>query len=364
MTAEQARPTISCRTDVKATWGMALDTPLPDAAPTNWVDRYAPGSLRPWLKLARLDRPTGVWLLMIPGWQGIALGAARLGHWPPLGLLVAFALGAGLMRAAGCAVNDVVDRDFDARVARTAARPVASGLISRRAALVFALACTTVSALILLGLNADCFVLAIAALPLVVAYPFMKRITWWPQAWLGLTFNWGVLLGYAASQGGFLLSLRLPLWSNPLPGHPAMPWFNPAGAPWLPALVLYAAGVAWTLGYDTIYAIQDLEDDALVGVKSTARRLGKLTPWFVLCAYGACVCLVEASGCTARLGPLFPAAASAVSLQFVWQLRGLESASPARALAAFRSNTFAGMIVFAALVLGHFDLNHGFTVPR
>jgi 4-hydroxybenzoate polyprenyltransferase len=341
-----------------------VDTVLPDATPTNWVDRHAPGSLRPWLKLARLDRPTGIPLLMIPGWQGIALGEARFGRWPAPGLLIAFALGAVLMRAAGCAVNDVVDKDFDVRVARTAGRPVASGQISRRAALIFAAVCTALSALILVGLNADCFVLAVAALPLVVAYPFMKRITWWPQAWLGLTFNWGVLLGYAATQGGFGFSSRLPLWSNPLPGDPGMPWFNPAGAPWLPALLLYAAGVAWTLGYDTIYAIQDLEDDALVGVKSSARRLGKLTPWFVLGAYAACVLLIEASGWTAGLGPLFATAAFAVSLQFVWQLRGLESADPTRALAAFKSNTWAGLIVFAALALGHFHVNHGFTAPR
>jgi 4-hydroxybenzoate polyprenyltransferase len=341
-----------------------LDTLLPDAAPSNWVDRYAPGSLRPWLKLARLDRPTGIWLLMIPGWQGIALGAARFGRWPDPWMLVAFAIGAVLMRAAGCAVNDAADRDFDARVARTAGRPVAAGRISRRGALIFAAACTTASALVLVPLNADCFVLALAALPLVVAYPFMKRITWWPQAWLGLTFNWGVLLGYAAMQGGFGLLTRLPLWSNPLPGDPGLPWFNPAGAPWLAPLLLYAADVAWTLGYDTIYAIQDIEDDALVGVKSSARRLGRAAPGFVLGAYAVCVVLIEASGWVAHLGPLFACAALAVGLQFVWQLRGLEAADPARALAAFKSNTWAGLIVFAALVVGHFHINHSFTASR
>jgi 4-hydroxybenzoate polyprenyltransferase len=345
--------------DAKATSGRAVDTVLPDAAPTNWVDRHAPGPWRPWLKLARLDRPTGIPLLMIPGWQGVALADARAGRWPDPVLLLAFAVGAVLMRAAGCAVNDIADKDFDARVSRTAGRPVASGRISRRAAGMFALACTGASVAILLALNVTSFWLALASLPLVIAYPFMKRITWWPQAWLGLTFNWGVLLGYAAACGGESLAARIGLW----PGATV-----PSGLSWrdgwLPAQLLYAAGVAWTLGYDTIYAIQDLEDDALVGVKSSARRLGKLTPWFVLGAYAACVLLIEASGWTAGLGPLFATAAFAVSLQFVWQLRGLESADPTRALAAFKSNTWAGLIVFAALALGHFHVNHGFTAPR
>jgi len=322
---------------------MAMDTLLPDAAPTNWVDRHAPGSLRPWLKLARLDRPTGIPLLMIPGWQGIALADAMKGRWPDWRLLLAFAVGAVLMRAAGCAVNDVVDKDFDARVARTAARPVASGRIGRKAALGFALACTAASVVILLFLNRTSFWLAAASLPLVAAYPFMKRITWWPQAWLGLTFNWGALLGYVAAQGGAEL------------GPPA------DAAPVLPALLLYGSGVAWTLGYDTIYAIQDLEDDALVGIKSSARRLGRAAPWFVLGAYAVCVALVEASGWAGRLGRLFGVAAFVVALQFVWQLRRVEGGDPARALSAFRSNTWAGLIVFAALVLGHFGVNPGFT---
>ncbi len=336
-----------------------MDTLLPDAAPTNWVDRYAPGSWRPWLKLARLDRPTGIWLLMIPGWQGIALAAARFGRWPDARLLLAFLAGALLMRAAGCAVNDIADRDFDARVSRTAARPVASGRIGRPAAALFAVACTGASVAILLFLNLASFWLALASLPLIVAYPFMKRITWWPQAWLGLTFNWGALLGYVAARGGPSLGARIGLWPAGSAG-PDLSW-TADGAP---ALLLYAAGVAWTLGYDTLYAIQDIEDDALVGVKSSARRLGRAAPWFVLGAYAVCVLLIEACGWTARLGPLFSSAAFVVSLQFVWQLRRLETGSPARALAAFRSNTWAGLIVFAALVVGHFHVNPGFTVLR
>jgi 4-hydroxybenzoate polyprenyltransferase len=302
---------------------------LPDAAPTNWVDRFAPQGLRPWLKLARLDRPTGIWLLMLPGWQGIALAASMRGLWPDGRLLAAFALGAVLMRASGCAVNDIVDRDIDARVARTAARPVASGQISRRAAGVFAAVCLLASAAILLLLDRTAAWLAVASLPLVAAYPFMKRLTWWPQAWLGLTFNWGALMGFAAAS---------------------------AGASWWPALVLYAAGIAWTLGYDTIYAVQDLEDDALAGVKSTALRLGARAPQLVSLAYIASLGLALTAGFLARLGNGFTLLVFAQAAQFGWQGRTLDLKNPAGALGIFRSNTLAGLILFAALVAGRFGV--------
>ena len=298
---------------------------LPDAAPANWVDRFAPEPLRPWLKLARLDRPTGVWLLMLPGWQGLALAAAQARRWPDWRLLAIFAVGAVLMRAAGCAVNDIVDRDLDALVSRTAARPVASGRISRRAAAVFALTCTAASAALLPWLNLTSFWLALAALPLVLAYPLMKRITWWPQAWLGLTFNWGALMGYAAA--------------------------SPRG-PWGPALLLYAAGIAWTLGYDTVYALQDLEDDALARVKSSARRLGGAVRPFVAAAFAASLALALCAGLLAHLGVLFLAGLAILAAHFTWQVRRLREADPAEALAIFRSNTLAGLILAAALALG------------
>jgi 4-hydroxybenzoate polyprenyltransferase len=329
-----------------------VDTVLPDAEPANWVDRHAPEPVRPWLKLARLDRPTGIWLLMLPGWQGIALADAMHGAWPNPWLLAAFLVGAVLMRAAGCAVNDVADKDFDARVARTAGRPVASGRISRRGALGFALACTAASLAILLFLNLTSFWLAAAALPLVAAYPFMKRITWWPQAWLGLTFNWGALLGYAAAQGG----KPLVAWPGLANGAGA-----PAGAAWAPPLLLYASGIAWTLGYDTIYAMQDIEDDALVGVKSTARRLGRHVPAFVAGAYLVTLLLVGAAGRVGGLGPLYLPCLLAPGLILALQLRGLQGAEPARALAAFRANTWVGLALFAALALGRF--NSSFTTP-
>lgn len=329
-----------------------MDTVLPDAKPDNWVDRHAPGALRPWLKLARLDRPTGIWLLMLPGWQGAALAAAIAGRWPDPWLLGAILVGSVLMRAAGCAVNDVADKDFDARVARTAARPVASGRISRRAATAFALVCTAASASILLFLNLTSFWLALAALPLVVAYPFMKRITWWPQAWLGLTFNWGALLGFAAAQGGEPLSARLGV------GLSASP---PLGEAWTPALLLYASGVAWTLGYDTIYALQDIEDDALAGVKSTARRLGRHVPAFVLAAYLVAFVLAGAAGRAGGLGQIFPPCLLGAGLILAWQIRALRGANAAQVLRAFKTNTWAGLVVFAALVLGHFGVNSSFT---
>ena len=192
-----------------------MTTVLPDAAPANWVDRHAPAGLRPWLKLARFDRPTGIWLLMLPGWQGIALADAIARRPPDPWLLLLFFLGATLMRSAGCAYNDIVDRDLDAKVARTAGRPVASGQISLRAAWAFVVGCSLASLLILLSLNLVAVVLGIASLFLVAAYPFMKRITWWPQAWLGLTFNWGALMGYAAA-----FEMPSALDELPLPASP------------------------------------------------------------------------------------------------------------------------------------------------
>jgi 4-hydroxybenzoate polyprenyltransferase len=324
--------------------------PLPDAAPANWVDSLAPPAWRPWLKLGRFDRPTGIWLLMLPGWQGIALFDAEMGLWPSLRLFVLFALGAALMRAAGCAFNDIVDRDIDARVARTAARPVASGAMGVRAAWGFAIACALAAGAILLTLNLLSLFLGVASLALIAAYPFMKRITWWPQAWLGLTFNWGVLLGYAAAQPGpsgistLILAARvwaagvhLSLYTAPLPAS---------------ALLLYASGVFWTLGYDTIYAVQDLEDDALAGVKSSARRLGGAAPAAVLGFYAIAVVLCLAAWRAAGLGLGFLPLAAAFAVQLLWQARALRVGEPARALALFKSNTLAGLILTAAIIAG------------
>lgn len=301
-----------------------MTTPLPDAAPTNWVDRHAPAGLRPWLKLGRFDRPTGIWLLMLPGWQGVALAGAIDQQLPDLRLLILFFVGSALMRAAGCAYNDIVDRDFDAKVARTADRPIPSGQISVGQAWAFVVVCCLASLLILLSFPPLAIALGAASLGLVAAYPFMKRITWWPQAWLGLTFNWGALLGFAAATG-------------------SLGW---------PALLLYASGIFWTLGYDTIYAVQDLEDDALAGVKSSARRLGAAAPRAVLGFYMAATFLALAAAFAGRLGPLFWPAAALFALQLSGQARRLDVANPRGALALFKSNGLAGFLLFVAICAG------------
>mgnify|MGYP001627408087 CR=1 FL=1 len=315
------------------------DTVLPDARPDNWVDRLAPRPWRPWLKLGRFDRPVGIWLLMLPGWAGLSLAAAERGELPDWRLLLLFAVGAALMRAAGCAFNDIVDRDFDAKVARTASRPIPAGQISVRQAWGFLVACCLISFLILLALDGAAILLGVASLGLVAAYPFMKRITWWPQAWLGLTFNWGVLMGYAAAVGTpFTLyaegSLGLALdWS-----------FAP--------LLLYAALVFWTLGYDTIYAVQDLEDDALAGVKSSARRLGDKAPGGVAVFYLASCLLALGAWAAGGLGPLFFPPFALFVLHLGAQARRLRLDDPASALRLFKSNRDAGFLLVAALIAG------------
>jgi 4-hydroxybenzoate polyprenyltransferase len=329
---------------------MTLGQPLPDAAPANWVDRHAPATWRPWLKLGRFDRPTGIWLLMLPGWQGIALWGAGEGHGPDLRLLALFALGAALMRSAGCAFNDIVDRDIDARVARTAGRPVASGAIGVRAAWGFVIACSLGGLAILLTLNLLSLFLGVCSLALVAAYPFMKRITWWPQAWLGLTFNWGALLGYVAAQPGpsgvNTLSIAIQAWAHGV----NLALYTPPLPP--QALLLYASLVLWTLGYDTIYAVQDLEDDALAGVKSSARRLGDAAPRVVLVIYLASVALALLAWREAGLRLAFLPLAGVYLAVLVRQPLKLRLSDPAGALALFRSNTWAGLVLFAAIVAG------------
>src|SRR6185437_5798296 len=273
-----------------------MTTVLPDAAPANWVDRHAPAALRPWLKLGRFDRPIGIWLLMLPGWQGIALAGAMDGRTPDLWLLAAFLIGAALMRTAGCAYNDVVDRDIDAKVARTAMRPLASGQIGLKGAWALIVGCSLASLVILLSFNLLAVVLGVASLGLVAFYPFMKRITWWPQAWLGLTFNWGALLGFAAGTG-------------------RLDW---------PAALLYAGLLFWTLGYDTIYALQDIDDDALIGVKSTARLFGKRAPVWIARFYTVCFALVLAAGYAAHAGWLFTPLLLLAGAHLAWQVKRLD----------------------------------------
>jgi 4-hydroxybenzoate polyprenyltransferase len=332
---------------------MATTAPLPDATPTNWVDRFAPAGLRPWLKLGRFDRPAGIWLLMLPGWQGIALADAMEHRLPHLGLLGQVFLGAALMRAAGCAYNDIVDRDIDAKVARTAMRPIPAGQISVRQAWVFVIACCLASLSILVTLPPTAVMLGAGSLVLVAAYPFMKRITWWPQAWLGLTFNWGALLGFSAAVGaGPDFWRQIGLFVITSGDWRFLSQAVADSALQAPAFLLYAAGLFWTLGYDTIYAIQDLEDDALAGVKSSARRLGAQAPLAILAFYLASLALLIGVGAAAGLGPTYYLLLIAYGIQLCSQALRVRTDDPMRALKLFKSNAWAGLILFVAIVAG------------
>ena len=337
-----------------------MSAPLPDAG-KNWVDARAPEGLKPWLKLGRFDRPIGIWLLLLPGWQGIALALAHYRTTPDLydlWLFVGFAIGACLMRAAGCAFNDIVDRDIDLKVARTAARPIPSGRIRVRQAWRFVIGCSLVSLAILLTLNLTAVLLGVGSLALVAAYPFMKRITWWPQAWLGLTFNWGALMGYAAATG----ALSFLVWAGGQYKVATGEWLTFAVAPGvngeltIAAMLLYVGGVFWTLGYDTIYALQDIEDDAMVGVKSSARRLGKGVKTGVAAFYALAVLSAGTAGAVAGSGAIFYVGLVAYAAHLAWQVRSLRPADGALALKLFKSNRDAGLILLAAIALGAVSL--------
>jgi 4-hydroxybenzoate polyprenyltransferase len=300
---------------------MTIETLTPDSEQRGLV-RLLPGAVRPFWLLARFDRPIGGWLLFWPGAWAIALSGAGLAR---IDLILWFALGAFAMRGAGCVYNDIVDRELDRQVARTRDRPLASGRVSLRAAWIWLLALCAVGLLVLVQLNATAAITAVASLGAVAAYPFMKRITWWPQAWLGIVFSWAALVGWPAVTGGFA---------------PALFW-------------LYGGSIAWVIGYDTIYALQDVEDDALAGVKSSARALGRHARGGVagfyavaLVCWGVAVWQIRPQGLA--LLALLP-----VALHFAAQVATLRPADGANALARFRSNRFAGLLVFlACLVVG------------
>lgn len=279
-----------------------------------------PAAVRPYALLARFDRPIGWWLLYWPCAWSIALAGGARSHWP---LFFWLLLGAIAMRGAGCVYNDIVDRDLDARVARTASRPVASGAVSVRGALLWAGLLSLVGLVVLLQLPRPAQIVALASLGLVAAYPFMKRITWWPQAWLGLVFSWGALVGWVAAGG--VDGLALPL--------------------------LYAGCIAWVIGYDTIYAVQDIEDDALVGVKSSARALGRNLRGGVAACYVAALLLWAGALWTVRPDPLVFVALIPAALHLAGQVVTLAPGDGADALAKFRSNRFAGLLIFAAMLV-------------
>ncbi len=299
----------------------ASGTSASDIPKGGWVDRFAPAELRPYARLARLDRPIGTWLLLFPCWWGIALASPG---WPSLWLTAMFALGAVVMRGAGCTYNDIVDRDFDARVARTADRPLPSGAVSLRQAVAFLVAQLAIGLLILLTLTPAAVWLGVLSLALVFTYPLMKRVTWWPQFFLGLAFNWGALMGYAAVADGLAA----------------------------PSPILYAAGILWTLGYDTIYAHQDKEDDVLIGVKSSALRLGAKTRPFLFAFYAGTALLLAAAGAAAGLAWPYFVLLAAGAAQLAWQAWDVDLDDPGNCLAKFKSNRLFGWLVLAGIVAG------------
>lgn len=288
-----------------------------------WVDRWLPAGLRPYARLARLDRPIGTWLLLFPGWWAIAL-ATPAGQTPDLRLMALFAIGALVMRGAGCTVNDILDRKLDAQVERTAVRPIPSGQVTVRQALVFLVAQLLAGFLVLIQLNWLSIWLGVASLALVFSYPLMKRITWWPQAFLGLTFNWGAIMGWTAVTG----SLDAP------------------------ALLLYAGCILWTLGYDTIYAHQDKEDDARIGIKSTALLFGDRSRRWVSVFYAGAFILWAAA--VAPLGHQWAMALPLLitGILLAGQVRGWDPDDPADSLATFKASRFVGWALLLAIVAG------------
>jgi 4-hydroxybenzoate polyprenyltransferase len=289
----------------------------------NWVDTLAPSWARPYLRLARADRPIGAWLLLLPCWWSAGLAAIAAGHpYPNPWQVALFFIGAFVMRGAGCTWNDILDRDLDARVARTRSRPIPSGQVSVKAAAVFLVAQALVGLLVLLQFNRFTILVGIASLGVVAIYPLMKRIIWWPQIVLGLAFSWGALMGWAAV-------------------------FSRLDAA---ALLLYAGSIAWVIGYDTIYAHQDREDDALVGVKSTARLFGARTRLALVGFYTVAVLLIGLSGAAAGAGPVFVVGCIFFGAHLGWQIDRLNVDDPDLCLKLFKSNRDAGLILFAALI--------------
>jgi 4-hydroxybenzoate polyprenyltransferase len=289
----------------------------------NWVDSLAPAYSRPYLRLARLDRPIGSWLLLMPCWWSIGLAGMHAGRFPSVWHIVLFIIGAFAMRGAGCTWNDLVDRDLDGLVERTRSRPIPSGQVTVVQATAFMLAQALVGLLVLLQFNRFTVVTGLVSLLVVAVYPYMKRITYWPQIFLGLAFSWGALMGWPAAFG-------------------RLDW---------PALVLYAGSISWVIGYDTIYAHQDREDDLLIGIKSTALLFGETTPQMLAGFYAGAVALIGASGFMAGGGLVFTVGLIAFAAHLAWQVARLDIDDPAYCLVLFKSNRDAGLILFAAMLI-------------
>ena len=289
----------------------------------NWVDGFAPPFLRPYLRLARLDRPIGSWLLLIPCWWSVGLTGIRTDHFPSLWHIVLFLIGAFAMRGAGCTWNDLVDRDLDGLVERTRSRPISSGQVTVAEATAFMMLQALIGFLVLIQFNRYTVITGICSLLVVAIYPFMKRITYWPQIVLGLAFSYGALMGWPAAFG-------------------RLDW---------PALVLYAGSICWVIGYDTIYAHQDREDDLLIGIKSTALLFGEETRPMLAKFYAAAVVLIGSAGLMVGGRFIFVLGLIGFAAHLAWQVTQLDINDSARCLKLFKSNRDAGLILFGAMLL-------------
>ena len=289
----------------------------------NWVEGLAPAFTRPYLRLARLDRPIGSWLLLMPCWWSLGLAGMRSEIFPSLWQIGLFFIGAFAMRGAGCTWNDLVDRDLDGLVERTRSRPIPSGQVSVAQTTAFMVAQALIGFLVLIQFNRFTVITGFVSLLVVVIYPFMKRVTYWPQIFLGLAFSWGALMGWPAAFG-------------------RLDW---------PALVLYAGSISWVIGYDTIYAHQDREDDLLIGIKSTALLFGENTRPMLAVFYAGAIVLIGIAGLMAGGGLIFMLGLIAFSAHLAWQVLRLDINDSAYCLKLFKSNRDAGLILFAAMLL-------------
>ncbi len=289
----------------------------------NWVDGLAPALTRPYLRLARLDRPIGSWLLLMPCWWSSGLAGMQAHQLPSLWHILLFFIGAFAMRGAGCTWNDLVDRDLDKKVERTRSRPIPSGQVTVIQAAIFMGVQALIGLLVLLQFNGFTILCGFASLLVVAIYPFMKRITYWPQIVLGLAFSWGALMGWPAAFA-------------------RLDW---------PALVLYAGSISWVIGYDTIYAHQDREDDLMIGIKSTALLFGERTQPMLAVFYAGAVVLIAVAGLMAHGGVIFLIGMLAFAAHLSWQVMRLDINDPAYCLMLFKSNRDAGLILFGAMLL-------------
>jgi 4-hydroxybenzoate polyprenyltransferase len=289
----------------------------------NWVDGFAPPYSRPYLRLARLDRPIGSWLLLMPCWWSVGLAGMHNDRLPNLWHILLFFIGAFAMRGAGCTWNDLVDRNLDGSVERTRSRPIPSGQVTVAQATLFMVAQALIGFLVLIQFNRFTVITGIASLLVVVIYPFMKRVTYWPQIFLGLAFSWGALMGWPAEFA-------------------RLDW---------PAIILYAGSILWVIGYDTIYAHQDREDDLLIGIKSTALLFGDRTPAMLASFYAAATVVIAAAGFLAGGGIVFTIGIITFAAHLAWQVTRIDIDDPAHCLALFKSNRDAGLILFGAMLI-------------